>query len=232
MHFPILSIGACLLASVHAHFDIVYPEPRGKNTGQMIKGPCGAFSSPSNNRTKVSLDDHAVSVALSLHHDRTIVEVLLGIGNDVGDAFNIKLVPSFQLEGMGDFCLPKVDLEAKGVKIEDGTNATLQVITNGDPKGGLYSCADITFSNSVTFSKYDSCKNNTGFKENTLKGPAANLNANETAADGTPQNSKNSDSDSSPHHHSDDDDENTAHSLKVASWGVLGAVVAAGVALI
>lgn len=139
MRLSTISISGCLLAIANAHYNLVYPEPRGKNIGQMVKGPCGAFPSPSENRTQVSLDDHAVSVALDLHHDRTIVEVLLGIGNDVGDAFNIKLVPSFQLEGMGDFCLPKVDLEAKGVKIEDGTNATLQIITNGDPSGGLYS---------------------------------------------------------------------------------------------
>ncbi|KAI5297459.1 hypothetical protein KEM55_004658 [Ascosphaera atra] len=186
----------------------------------MTTFPCGAFSSPSNNRTKVSVDDHAVSVALNLHHDRTIVEVLLGVGNDVGEAFDFKLVPSFQLEGMGDFCLPKVDLEAKGVKVEDGTNATLQVITNGDPKGGLYSCADITFSKSVSYSKYSSCKNNTGYQEKSLTGSAANLNANETAADGTPQNSSTSSSSSSS-----DDKDSGAQALMAGSWSVLGAAV-------
>ncbi|KAI5298414.1 hypothetical protein KEM56_004082, partial [Ascosphaera pollenicola] len=165
MRYSIFSAGACLLACANAHFDLVYPAPRGKNTNEMTKGPCGAFSSPSDNRTEVSLDDHAVSVALNLHHDETVLEVLMGVGNDVGDAFNFKLIPSFKMEGMGDFCIPKVDLEAKGIKVENGTNATLQVISNGDPTGGLYSCADITFKKSVSFSKYDSCKNNTGFKE-------------------------------------------------------------------
>jgi hypothetical protein len=28
----------------------------------------------------------------------------------------------------------------------EGMNATIQVVTNGDPDGGLYNCADITFS--------------------------------------------------------------------------------------
>ena len=33
-----------------------------------------------------------------------------------------------------------------GMSITEGMNATIQVVTNGDPDGGLYNCADITFS--------------------------------------------------------------------------------------
>ncbi|KAI5286073.1 hypothetical protein KEM52_002154 [Ascosphaera acerosa] len=148
MHLlPLLLATAGLAATARAHFELIYPPPRGKNTEKMTTGPCGGFSRASANRTRVSLADGAVSVALDMHHDRTIVEVLLGLGEDAGTtdgaagsaAFDVKLVPAFQLQGLGAFCLPRVDLEARGVKIVEGTNATLQVVTNGDPSGGLYS---------------------------------------------------------------------------------------------
>lgn len=38
----------------------------------------------------------------------------------------------------------------EGLNITEGTNATIQVQSNGDPDGGLYNCADITFVNEVT----------------------------------------------------------------------------------
>ena len=49
-----------------------------------------------------------------------------------------------------------------GMDITEGMNATIQVQTNGDPDGGLYNCADITFSASVATPASDVCKNGTG----------------------------------------------------------------------
>ena len=49
-----------------------------------------------------------------------------------------------------------------GLNITDGMNATIQVQTNGDPDGGLYNCADITFSASVAGPDSGVCVNGTG----------------------------------------------------------------------
>lgn len=59
---------------------------------------------------------------------------------------------------MTSFSIPE------GVNITDGTNATIQVLTNGDPDGGLYNCADITFSTSAPVPDAGVCTNGTGVK--------------------------------------------------------------------
>lgn len=48
------------------------------------------------------------------------------------------------------------------VNITEGQNATIQVSTGGDPSGGLYNCADITFSSTATLPSSSVCNNNTG----------------------------------------------------------------------
>ena len=56
----------------------------------------------------------------------------------------------------------------------NGTNATIQVVTNGDPNGGLYNCADIIFSsNAPTPSQ---CNNGTGVTITAYNGPTKNAN--------------------------------------------------------
>ena len=58
--------------------------------------------------------------------------------------------------------------------ITNGTNATIQVVTNGDPNGGLYNCADIIFtSNAPTPSQ---CNNGTGVTTTAYNGPTKNVN--------------------------------------------------------
>ena len=70
-------------------------------------------------------------------HDESAVQILLGLGDNPGKNFNITLVPTFRQEGLGDFCLDDIPLPTD-IGIMDGANATLQVVTNGDPTGGLY----------------------------------------------------------------------------------------------
>jgi hypothetical protein len=70
-------------------------------------------------------------------HDRTVIQVLLGLGNDVGSSFNIILEPTFAQVGLGSFCLPDVPIPAS-LGITEGMNATMQVVTDGEGGGGLY----------------------------------------------------------------------------------------------
>lgn len=146
MQLPLLTL-ASLAPLVAAHFKLDYPESRGVNEDKMTQFPCGGLSA-SSDRTKVSLSDDgsaSLPVAISLGHSQTAVEVLLALGNDPGQNFNVTLEPTFRVEGLGSFCLSdiKFDQEKLGVNLTDGMNATVQVQSNGDPTGGLYAVCEI-----------------------------------------------------------------------------------------
>jgi len=155
-----------------AHFKLNYPPARGFDEDKAPSFPCSGFS-VSANRTDWPIS--AGKIALNMGHDQSLVQVLLGIGNDVGEAFNYILLPTIQEQGLGDFCITDLQLP-KGLNVTDGTNATIQVVTNGDPNGGLYNCADITFRTSVASTA--SCVNGTGVKA--IKNTTPYQNANQT----------------------------------------------------
>ena len=119
---------------VSAHFQMLYPAPRSDVDETEGTFPCGGFP-VSENRTQVSTT--AFPLALEMGHDRSVVQVLLALGNDPGDAFSITLEQTFQQQGEGSFCLPAVQLPSD-LNITDGTNGTIQVITDGEGGGGLY----------------------------------------------------------------------------------------------
>jgi hypothetical protein len=87
------------------------------------------------NRTSVPMTNFPV--ALEMGHDRSVIQMLLSLGNNPGDNFNITLERTFQQQGEGYFCLPDVQIPSN-LNIVDGTNATLQVVTDGEGGGGLY----------------------------------------------------------------------------------------------
>ncbi|KAH7336142.1 expression library immunization antigen 1 [Rhexocercosporidium sp. MPI-PUGE-AT-0058] len=96
--------------------------------------------------------------ALTMGHIDANVAVFLAMGNEPGSAFNTVLRPTFKEQGLGAFCMTGLEIP-EGM---DGMNATIQVVTNGDPEGGLYNCADVTFSKSAVMASSDVCKNATG----------------------------------------------------------------------
>lgn len=129
-----------LVSLASAHFDLVYPDSRVQKVDTMSNYPCGG-SPPSDNRTLVSLSAHSFPVAVKLSHSNEMaMEMLLALGTHPGANFNITLKPIFQLTGPGTLCLPNVTFDPSilGANVSDGMNATLQVQTNGDPTGGLY----------------------------------------------------------------------------------------------
>ena len=132
-----LMVSGALLAS--AHFKLDNPPVRGFDEDKLADAPCGG-QDPSATRFAVSLDNPELSLELTMGHDHSALQVLLGLGNDPGSNFNISVLPTLKQVGMGSLCLPHLSLSEKvlGVKLEDVMNATLQVVTNGDPSGGLY----------------------------------------------------------------------------------------------
>lgn len=69
-----------------------------------------------------------------------------------------------------------------GTNVTEGTNATIQVLTNGDPNGGLYACADITFSSTAPAPGAGVCTNGTGVSVSTA---SISGNPNETTPSAT-----------------------------------------------
>ena len=126
---------AFLPVAALAHFHLDSPTARGFDEDALVQFPCGGQNTPSPNRTLWPLAGGPIQ--LTMEHDEAAVQVLLGLGNDVGSNFNITLVPTIQEQGIGEFCLGDVQVPT-GIHVSDGMNATIQVVTNGDPTGGLY----------------------------------------------------------------------------------------------
>lgn len=118
---------------VSAHFQVLYPPPRSNEVESEAAFPCGGIP-VLGNRTLVSTS--TITVALEMGHDRSIVQMLLALGNAPGDTFNITL-GTFQQQGEGSFCLPSMHIPPE-TGVADGMNGTLQVVTNGEAGGGLY----------------------------------------------------------------------------------------------
>jgi hypothetical protein len=181
MHFNAFTLLTALpLAS--AHFLLTWPDRRGFDDDKASGGPCGGFDTVSSNRTEFPLSGGPVQ--LDMHHTQTKVAVYLALGNSPSaDDFTITLVPTLSEEGPSNFCLGSINIPSN-LNISAGTNGTIQVVTNGDPSGGLYQvnqarchvakpllltfsqCGDVTFvDTTLSSSDYDShCQNSTGVR--------------------------------------------------------------------
>jgi hypothetical protein len=110
------------------------------------------------------------------------IEVLIGFGNDVGSGFHTIIKQTFLETGLGRFCMQGLTLPSS-LNITEGMNATIQVITNGDPDGGLYNCADITFTTGAAPAS-GVCTNGTGVTASSTT-IATNANVTEAGAAST-----------------------------------------------
>jgi hypothetical protein len=122
--------------SALAHFKIVYPVGRGFDEDKIVNFPCGGFDTPDANRTSIPLTG-TFPIQLSMEHTSVKGVVFLALGNDPTTAYSIQLKQTFQETGPDNFCIGGVTIPSD-LNITAGTNATIQVITNGDPNGGLY----------------------------------------------------------------------------------------------
>ncbi|KLJ06743.1 hypothetical protein EMPG_17764 [Blastomyces silverae] len=222
-----------LLTLASAHFELLQPPSRGVNYDRLTEFPCGSLPA-SSQRTRVSLTDPELNIALRMGHDHSAVQVLLALGSDPGTNFNITLVPTFSQVGLGDFCLEDVDLteEMLGTRLTEGLEATLQVVTNGDPTGGLYNCADIVFTARASDDDDDSCRNGTGVTARPFPESAGRINANESTPNGERQGGSGGGNGGDDQGGENAPEDNAAASLQAAAWGVLGAAVLAAGALL
>ncbi|KAI9711011.1 MAG: hypothetical protein M1820_002449 [Bogoriella megaspora] len=215
------------LPLVSAHFNLNYPPARGFDEDTLPTFPCGGQDTVSAKRTEWPING---PIQLDMGHTTTNVQVLLGMGDDPGTAFNTVLVPTFHEQGPQNFCLGEIPIPSS-LNITDGMNATIQVVTNGDDgPGGLYNCADITFTNTPLSSTdfNNNCKNSTGVKAMPLKGATETTMANSTGDSDTAPSSSGSSSSSS----STSMPSSAAGALRFAEWGTVVVAAGAGFALL
>lgn len=117
-----------------AHYVLNWPTSRGFKDDKASTFPCGGFDQVKTPRTEWPINGGPIQ--LRMQHTQTRLKVFLGLGDDTGINFNVTIRPMFAQEGLGNFCIGKLNVE--GVEVKDGTHATLQVVSNGDPEGGLY----------------------------------------------------------------------------------------------
>ncbi|CAG8970981.1 hypothetical protein HYALB_00007649 [Hymenoscyphus albidus] len=158
MKYSITALVA-LASAATAHFTLGYPAVRGFDEDKLGQFPCGSFDTVSATRTPWPLTGG--SIGLEMGHVSSTIQVTIAFGNNPGSSFNTILKRPISQNGLGSFCMTGITLPSN-VNVTSGSNATIQVITNGDPSGGLYNCADITFSSTVTEPSSDVCRNNTG----------------------------------------------------------------------
>jgi len=154
---------ASLLPLASAHFQLQWPAARGFDDTNSVNYPCGGFDTPSSTRQNLPING-SFPIQLNMEHTGVTGMVVLALGaTPTGDDYTIVLKPVFQQTGPEAFCIGDVMIPSD-LNITDGTQGTIQVVTNGDPSGGLYQCADVTFTSApLSQSDYDSnCRNSTG----------------------------------------------------------------------
>ena len=101
------------------------------------------------------------SIKLDLHHKWTYVFINLGLGENVAN-FNYSLTnPFWNSTGNGTLCIPKLTLPTN-LPVQDGSLASIQVVTLGETGNALYNCADITFRESATTLAEGDCQTSPG----------------------------------------------------------------------
>ena len=125
-----------------AHFQLVFPPSRGTADEGQATYPCGGYTQ-TQNRTSVPLT--SIPISLELGHTKNLITVVLAIGNNVGSNFNTIISPTVQEYGPGNLCWSEgAILLPSDLNLTEGTNGTVQVITNSRDGGGLYNVSPPT----------------------------------------------------------------------------------------
>lgn len=95
-----------LLPLALSHFTLESPKARGFDEVKLVNFPCGGQDTVS--ATRIPWPLAGGPIQLNMEHDQSIVQVLLALGNNPGNNFNIVLQPTLQEQGIGNFCLGNV----------------------------------------------------------------------------------------------------------------------------
>ncbi|KAF9456151.1 hypothetical protein BDZ94DRAFT_1276387 [Collybia nuda] len=157
-----------LVGIVSAHFQLQFPPPRGVFNEDSEPTFCDGYANPAANRTEFPLSGGFFT--LNSEHPSWTGGVLVSPAANPTSFDNFtQVVPFFQVNGEGVFCIPlNFTANANGTSLKGGENVTIQIVFDGGDST-LYQCADLTLSNNVTISSDVVCSNATG----TPSGPSS-----------------------------------------------------------
>ncbi|CAI4218546.1 unnamed protein product [Parascedosporium putredinis] len=117
--------------------------------------PCAGVPGDVGNVTDWPLNGGGIE--LELHHPWAYIFVNLGLGLNQSN-FNISLTPQFwNATGNGTLCVPTLPVD---LDIQEGQEASIQVVTSGERGDALYNCANIRFTKDAKPFGGAECKTN------------------------------------------------------------------------
>ncbi|KAG5648155.1 hypothetical protein DXG03_006109 [Asterophora parasitica] len=133
-----------LAAVVNAHFQLQYPPPRGVFVEDDEPNFCDGYKTPASNRSEFPLTGGFFT--LNSEHPKWTAGVLVSGSQDPTSFSNFsQLVPFFQTEGEGIFCIPlDFSANANGTALKNGQNVTIQIVYSGGD-GNLYQVRSLEF---------------------------------------------------------------------------------------
>ncbi|KAF5377551.1 hypothetical protein D9615_005202 [Tricholomella constricta] len=161
-----------LAAIVNAHFQLQFPPPRGVFVEDDEPKFCDGYDTPASNRSMFPLSGGFFT--LNSEHPQWTSGVIVAASENPTSFDNFtQVVPFFQTEGEGLFCIP-LDFasSANSTVFKDGQNVTVQIVFDGGD-GNLYQCADLTLSSSFKISSDVKCSNATGSASTVESSPAS-----------------------------------------------------------
>ncbi|KAI8066966.1 uncharacterized protein B0P05DRAFT_475496 [Gilbertella persicaria] len=132
---------------VNAHYTMIYPTSRGFNEDTEPTAPCGGFDSVSSSRVKVPKN---AFVTINSGHVSYSYQINAVYSNNPNTSdFSGSAVKQL---AQGTRSYPEASCLAFqfGSDVQDGTNATLQIVYNGGD-GMLYQCVDVTVDSSASY---------------------------------------------------------------------------------
>ncbi|KAF4623353.1 hypothetical protein D9613_001602 [Agrocybe pediades] len=166
MNFLSLTFLLALSSAANAHFQLLYPGPRGAFVANDEPNFCGGHTQVTTNRTTFPVSGGFFTIKTG-HPGWTAGVIISTVDNPRSfDNFtangNQQFVRNFAKEAdAGTFCVPLNISEAGIEGVRDGSNVTIQIVFDGGD-GNLYQCADLTLSSNITSPPSDvTCSNST-----------------------------------------------------------------------
>lgn len=159
MKFGLPLIVLAFASSAAAHFTLDYPTTRGFDEDKEDDNFCGGFYNVSLPRQPWYYRNGPVQI--DSHHTSATVNIYISFDVPTGSESFLKtsngtsvppLRQNIAITGEGEFCFHAnaSSLDVPGVRVTDGTNATIMVEYINNVHGHLYQCSDVAFTSDAS----------------------------------------------------------------------------------
>lgn len=158
-----LALALALFSSASAHFTLDYPLTRGFDEDLESQNFCGGFATVLTPRQPWYYRNGPISI--DSHHDSATVNIYISYDTPTSAqsflSTNGVSVPPLRhdlaITGQGEFCFHANASGVEGVRVGEGTNATIMVEFISNVHGHLYQCSDVVFTEDAGVGKNITC---------------------------------------------------------------------------